>query len=155
NKEKCKRYPNGNHKPTGLLQEFGDAGQIKFGLFTGSYDENLSGGVLRKNPASFATEVNVDTDGTFTGVNGIVSNLDALRIYGYKYGSTNPYGDGDDCTWGLSGITEGNCRSWGNPMSEIYLESLRYLAGQSAESSFQGHGNAETTLGLTVAKWED
>lgn len=151
--EKCKQYPNGNYKPVGLLQEFGDDGQIKFGLFTGSYDENLSGGVLRKNAKSFATEVNVTTDGTFKNVNGIVSNLDALRVYGYKYNSSNPYGDGDNCTWGLSGITEGECRSWGNPMSEIYLESLRYLAGLTPQQDFQGNGSAEAALGLTVATW--
>src|SRR5690606_34588660 len=46
--EGCKAY-GANQKPTGLLQEFGESGSIAFGLFTGSYGKNKSGGVLRKN----------------------------------------------------------------------------------------------------------
>ena len=47
--EKCKVYPSGNLKPIGLLQEYGDRERIHFGLMTGSYAKNISGGVLRKN----------------------------------------------------------------------------------------------------------
>lgn len=154
--EKCKKYPDGNYKPVGLLQEFGDDDQIHFGLFTGSYDKNISGGVLRKNISTFSSEVNVDTDGTFKPVSGIVSTLDALRIYGYRYNSGNHYGSGDNCTYQLTDITEGSCRSWGNPMSEIYVESLRYLAGQSPTAAFQhGTSGADAALGLTIASWQD
>lgn len=153
----CKQYTDGNLKPIGLLQEFGDEDQIQFGLLTGSYDKNISGGVLRKAVSSFTTEVNEDTNGTFTGVSGMVSNLDAIRIYGYDYGSGNHYGSGDNCTYQLTSITEGNCRSWGNPMSEIYLESLRYLAGQAATPAFEhGTAGADAALGLTlVSPWAD
>ena len=45
----CKSYPSGNSKPTGLLQKYGDDATIKFGLMTGSYSKNISGGILRKN----------------------------------------------------------------------------------------------------------
>src|SRR5262249_32328741 len=64
--ERCKQYPKGNYKPIGLLQEYGDTNLIQFGLMTGSYAKNVSGGVLRKNISSFNDEVNVFTDGTFT-----------------------------------------------------------------------------------------
>ena len=47
--EKCKAYPSGNYKPYGLLQEYGDDGSIYFGLMTGSFQKNKSGGTLRKN----------------------------------------------------------------------------------------------------------
>ncbi|MGB0361352.1 MAG: hypothetical protein ACPGEF_08100, partial [Endozoicomonas sp.] len=46
---RCKTYPNGKSKPVGLLQQYGESGAIWFGLVTGSYDKNISGGILRKN----------------------------------------------------------------------------------------------------------
>jgi type IV pilus assembly protein PilY1 len=85
--EKCKQYPNGNHKPIGLLQIYGDGNLIQFGLMTGSYDRNISGGVLRKNVSSFQNEVNYNADGTFVAcgtLNGIVCNVNKLRLYGYN-----------------------------------------------------------------------
>ncbi|RYZ79107.1 MAG: hypothetical protein EOO68_39380 [Moraxellaceae bacterium] len=47
--EDCKAYPSGNLKPVGILQQFGDDGSALFGLMTGTYKKNKSGGVLRKN----------------------------------------------------------------------------------------------------------
>jgi len=38
--ERCKQYPNGEPKPIGLLQTYGDDGLIDFGLMTGSYQNN-------------------------------------------------------------------------------------------------------------------
>ncbi|WP_428819016.1 pilus assembly protein [Microbulbifer sp. MCCC 1A16149] len=133
--DNCKAYPNGNQKPTGLLQKYGEDGDILFGLLTGSYGKNKSGGVLRKNVSSLADEVNVSTDGTFTSAIGIVKTLDLLRIYGYDY-DDGVYNSADSCPWGRSSFTDGNCSNWGNPQSEIYLESLRYLAGRTASSNF-------------------
>ena len=45
--------PNGVYKPIGLLQRYGETDRMKFGLMTGSYTKNTSGGVLRKNIGSF------------------------------------------------------------------------------------------------------
>ncbi len=164
--EKCKRYGT-SYKPIGLLQVYGDDDQIFFGLVTGSYTKNISGGVLRKNAASFTDEIN-EADGTFSSANGIVHNLNKLRLYGYDY-SDGTYIGRDNCTYQQTGLVtsggstsqghpanEGNCSTWGNPMSEIYLESLRYLAGKSANSDFSyGAGSKDATLGLTVATWSD
>ncbi len=47
-----------SYKPIGLLQVYGDDDQIFFGLLTGSFAKNISGGVLRKNADSFADEIN-------------------------------------------------------------------------------------------------
>lgn len=165
--EKVKRYGS-SYKPIGLLQVYGDEDQIYFGLMTGSYENNVSGGVLRKNVNSFKNEVN-SADGTFTGVTGIVYNFNHLRIYGYDY-NDGTYIGRDNCTFQQIGIvhsggtragghpaTEGSCSSWGNPMSEIYLESLRYLAGASANPVFTDSvstGN-DADLGLTLANWSD
>ena len=47
NLENCQLYPSGNRKPSGLLQRYGESGLIKFGLVTGSWNKNISGGALR------------------------------------------------------------------------------------------------------------
>src|SRR5690554_4475919 len=121
--ENCKAY-GANQKPAGLLQEFGESGSIAFGLFTGSYGKNKSGGVLRKNIGVMTDELN--EDGTFKlPANGIIKTLDLLRIYGYNF-NDGTYNNGDNCSWALSSFNDGNCSNWGNPQSEIYLESLRY-----------------------------
>ncbi len=184
--ETCKRYPAGNYKPSGLLQEYGDDGQILFGMMTGSFERNVSGGVLRQPVGDFGAGVNHRStdpvrDGTFKTsagrpTNGIIRNLDALRIYGYSYQNDNSYGTTDGCTYQRTGIritgalnndadptvNQGSCSSWGNPMAEIYLESLRYLAhtatgpgptGPTAAFTYTDAGSRDAALGLTIATW--
>lgn len=162
-KEKCQAYPSANLKPVGLLHEFGESDQIKFGLLTGSYKNNKSGGVVRKDISSFAGEVNVATDGTFTGVAGIVTTIDLFRIHGYRYGTANSgsdgrYNDDDTCPWGRSEFAEGNCSNWGNPASEMYLEAVRYFAGLNRNNTFSTNANDDNgyITGLTnVGNWAD
>lgn len=157
--EKCKRYPDGNYKPVGLLQVYGDTDQIHFGLLTGSYTKNISGGVLRKNVGTFTNEVNTKTNGTFTSntsTDGIVRTLDRMRIYGYNYGDGTYLGfAGDNCSYQLTNITEGNCTSWGNPMSESYFEALRYFAGASGPLyNYTNGGSKDAALGLPQPAWQ-
>lgn len=147
-------------KPTGLLQEFGEDESIYFGLMTGSYSANKSGGTLRKNAGSMADEINAD--GTFvapTGAdldsfNGIVNTLDRLRIYGYRFGDGTYFGTtgSDSCRWEEASFSDGTCSNWGNPQSELYLESLRYLAGQDATDAFDV-SDAGRIDGLNTATW--
>lgn len=157
--EKCKLYPDGNYKPIGLLQVYGDTDQIQFGLITGSYAKNISGGVLRKNVSAFTNEVNVSTNGTFTSATGIVKTLDRMRIYGYNYGSSYSEGTylgsgGDNCNFQLTNITENSCTSWGNPMSEAYYEALRYFAGAGSPIyNYTNAGSKDNTLGLPQPSW--
>ncbi|MFX8723612.1 hypothetical protein ABTM71_19295, partial [Acinetobacter baumannii] len=92
----------GNRKPTGLLHKYGENDEAEFGLLTGSYQKNISGGVLRKNVESFANEVNATSDGRFTAVQGIVYNLDRLRIYGYDYSDGTYIGLDGNCTYQLT-----------------------------------------------------
>ena len=153
--ENCRRYKDGSLKPIGLLHEYGEQEQLLFGLMTGSYAKNKSGGLLRKNISSFKDEVNVDTNGTFKGSGGIVDTLNRLRIARYEYGPDKGYyNDTDSCSWGLASFTDGTCSNWGNPLSEIYLESLRYLSGLSATSAFGGDDTSYIS-GLTSASWKD
>jgi type IV pilus assembly protein PilY1 len=169
--ERCRAYPAGNLKPIGLLQEYGENDQAEFGLMTGSFSRNTSGGVLRKNASSFGNEVNHTTmtngtspgDGTFRGVDGIVRTLDRLKVYGFRYRDAT-YAANDNaalasrfCEFQTIGLQDDQCASWGNPLGEMFIESLRYLNGGLAASSAYG-SNADAKgalLGLTVATWED
>lgn len=152
---KCKYYPLGSNKPVGLLQKYGERNEAAFGLITGSFAKNTSGGVLRKNVATFTNEVNLD-DGRFTGVDGIVSTMNKLRMYGYDY-NDGTYINADGCSYQQIGLSDGTCVSWGNPMGEMYLEALRYLAGKTASAAFtyNSTGSKDAALGLTIATWSD
>lgn len=164
NKDECKQYPAAGsvQKPIGLFQEFGETGKILFGLMTGSYGKNKSGGVLRKTIGNMTNEINSSTGEFFTNsINsttkaaaaGAISVLNSLRIYGYDYAGNNYGGSGyDDCPFGLAGFKNGSCTNWGNPQAEIYLESLRYLAGKNVNSNFEVDDTGKIP-GFTKASW--
>jgi len=149
----CKQYPNGNHKPIGLLHEFGENNSLYFSLLTGSYENNLQGGVLRQTMGSFGDkEVNL-TDGTFTQADGIVTNLDALQIPNdFEYLAVH-----NDCGFlGEREFDNGECRAWGNPVAEMMYEGLRYFSGiQQPTPEFYTDGGVDESLGLAPATWDD
>jgi len=169
--ERCKQYPTltSIKKPIGLMQVYGDDNRINFGLVTPSYTKNISGGVLRKAISSLNNEINVGTTGVFTGSSGVISSIDNLKMYGYNYSSRGYTGTGapdDSCTARLLGLvhtggsnttgssqSEGNCSTWGNPIGEAYLESLRMLANKAPNSGFTytSAGSKDATIGLQLA----
>ncbi|HYC48334.1 MAG TPA: PilC/PilY family type IV pilus protein [Thermoanaerobaculia bacterium] len=180
NKERCKRYPAGNIKPVGVLQEHGDLGNLHFGLMTGTHARNVSGGVLRKNPAPMSDEINVATDGTFKEADGktfrlpyrpkdgsartatsassppgIINTLNYMRVYGYRYAGASRDGylgaEGDNCTYQLTSINENQCTSWGNPMSEVFFEAIRYFAAKDPNYTYASSGSKDNELGLPLA----
>ncbi|MGE3773294.1 MAG: pilus assembly protein, partial [Gammaproteobacteria bacterium] len=151
NLENCAAYGT-NKKPEGLLQKYGLDGQMQFALVTGSKADNLSGGRLKKRMTTLNDEVNTD-DGTFkkllASTPGIIKSLNAIRIFGYGYddGTYLSGGDGgsENCNFQLTEITtEGKCASWGNPMSEIYLEALRYFGSTTRSPTEAFNGVADT-----------
>jgi len=160
--EKCKDYKSGgvsHYKPIGLLQTYGDNNTELFGLLTGSYGKNKEGGVLRKNIGTLTDEINVSTDGTFKAVparGGIINTLNKLRIYGYRHDDGTYFGaaGADNCPWALNTFGNGNCSNWGNPQSEMFLESLRYLGGKAVNPIFNTNDNGRLA-GLTTASWLD
>ncbi|OED40592.1 hypothetical protein ACH42_15995 [Endozoicomonas sp. (ex Bugula neritina AB1)] len=126
---RCKQYPSGHYKPIGILQRYGEDNQIHFGLLSGNYENNRSGGVLRRNIQPFANntnsandEVNL-SDGTFrTNLNGIVTHISNFRV-----------------------------ARWDNPISEIYLEAIRYFSGDNSPTS-QYNAN-DANWGHTTESW--
>ncbi len=149
----CKAYtPSAgitHYKPTGVLQDYGDNDSVKFGLMTGSYDNNLSGGRIRKNIQSFVDN-EVLSDGRFnTAANTLVKQLSNIRIrnfnnpvdtaqnatrtaftipnYANRYFSYNFLYKNNIADSKI--ITNGNFGDWGNPIAEMMFEGLRYFAG--------------------------
>ncbi|MCI4626444.1 MAG: PA14 domain-containing protein, partial [Candidatus Magnetoovum sp. WYHC-5] len=154
--DECQSYSSGTYKPIGILQKYGEDDQIYFGLITGSYNKNTSGGVLRKNISSFSDEVNSST-GIFTGAtNGIVTTLNKIKITGFDY--TNYYYN-ENCGWITSqALSEGQCRSWGNPIGEMMYEGLRYFSGATTATSAYTYSSTDSSiddnkLGLPLPGW--
>ena len=162
--ENCREYGPDSLKPVGLLQDFGESDELRFGLMTGSFTNHISGGVLRKNLSSFNDEVDSTTGEFLLPTDSIIRTLDALRIFGYSHGSGEyTVGPGSTrCPFGTtkSGFLGGRCISWGNPQAEIFAESLRYFATDSAgerlspNSNFTHTGN-DRLPGLTSADWNN
>jgi type IV pilus assembly protein PilY1 len=181
-REGCKAYGT-QWKPVGLLQK---QEGFRFGLFTGSYAKNISGGVLRSNVGDFSLEV--DTNGIFLdptaasasaalkAKGSIVKALNSIRMTGYDYGSGTYFGatSGDNCDFQLIDLVptntpnaqvtankrrEGACTSWGNPIAEMYTESLRYLAGAKTGANtnftYTSSGSVDAALGLQIITWQD
>lgn len=161
--ESCKLYPSGYYKPTGLLQDFGEEGQMHFGLITGSYLNNMSGGVLRKRMDSIASEIDLDT-GQFSDVDGIIRTIDAFSVVGLRSG--HDYYPGWSGAWLTQrSMEEGEFPDWGNPVAEMLYESLRYYAGKAEPTGAMvpdlddGMESIPVRLGgnleLPVSEWDD
>lgn len=150
----CKAY-NNNYKPTGILHDYGEGNQMYFGLMTGTYNNNMQGGVLRKAISSFSTEVDATTgifgvastgNTTTTYTKGsLIKNLDGLLLANAKCNDT-----------GSTGMTNGNCNNWGNPLAEMMFETLRYFSGSTSPTAGYGAGSIDTGLGLTsISTWSN
>lgn len=178
----CKAYVNGGntvYKPTGILHDYGENQKMYFGLITGSQRNNLQGGVLRRNVADFASEIDPDTGIFRSNVNGIVNTISRLRMIGggYNSGTDNSNSDsnwnwangtGNCASQGDRPLNNGECRMWGNPLAEMLYESMRYFAG-AGDTALPGNGatprfatggggegaTEETTMGLGTEAWRD
>lgn len=153
----CQLYPNGNYKPTGLLHDYGESDDMFFGLLTGSFNKNLSGGVLRNAISEFSREIISNTGIFDSSVEGIVSTINKLQIHGFRY-SDKSYQT--NCGWIANrAITEGECASWGNPIGEMLYETMRYFSGAEAASSSYAYSDSalgyDESLDLPVPDWDD
>ncbi len=174
----CKTYTDGTNsskKPVGILQRYGDATNgrpIQFGLMTGSYQKNKSGGALRRNisPLSGNTVTTLDEFDPETGIfvnqsttdQGIINTLNRLRISSFSYslipdvwgGNANIYVNNCEDPRDAN-FVDGDCIDWGNPLSELYLESVRYFAGKSSPTSAFNADESGLVTGLPQLSWTD
>ena len=176
----CKAYtdttsgtPVTTYKPTGLLQTYGESNSMYFGLLTGSYTHNLSGGVLRKNISSIKNEINSKTGQIIDPVapyyplesagasnyaaGSIITTINNLRVTGYLYGSGNYYYN-TNCGWIENRpINEGECRMWGNPLGEMMYEALNYFSGSKTPTTGfpYDYTKTDTSTNLTSGLADD
>jgi hypothetical protein len=135
-----------------------DKAKMYFGLLTGSYTKNLSGGVLRKNIWSIQDELNPNT-GIFQSSESVPGNiiltLERMKVIGFGYPNTAYYYYYNNCGWIADRpLSEGQCRMWGNPIAEMMYEALRYLAGKGTPtSSFTYGGTHDSGLNLPKPDW--
>ena len=154
----CRGYPASApvyYKPIGILQQYGEDDSMAFGLMTGSYAKNTSGGVLRKNLSSLKDEIDL-TNGRLSSSVGVIQTMDKLKITGF--GSSYSYDQSCGVPEVSGPLSEGRCRMWGNPIAEVMYEGLRYLSGQTAATSafdIATSGNDDATLGLPLPAWLD
>jgi type IV pilus assembly protein PilY1 len=161
--ENCRPYTDSKGKtlfrPAGVLHKFGEDGSILFGLITGSYDTNVSGGILRKTISSFANEVDQET-GQFTANNTIVRTFDNMMIRGFmgrnELNYANYLSSGYGSWIGNRIMLEREFPDWGNPVGEMMYEALRYLGGAGAPTSeFQTSTTTnDSAVGLPRAAWD-
>lgn len=142
------------YKPTGLLQKYGEGDSMYFGLMTGSYEKNMSGGVVRKNIGSISDEINPNT-GQFTTVNGIIQTINKLRIVNFRY-SDHSYEPGWPDAWITNRpMNEAEFPDWGNPIGEMMYETLNYFSKGTPTSDYIYSGGIDANLGLPLATWQD
>ena len=136
-----------------------DRAKMYFGFLTGSYTNNLSGGVLRKNIWTIQDEINQQTGIFQTSENtpgNIILTIDRMRPIGFQYSDFSyQAAEGGTCGWITSApLQEGQCRMWGNPTGEMMYEALRYLAGKGTPtSSFTYSGTQDSGLNLSKPEW--
>ena len=150
----CVGYPTNSPavwKPTGVLHDYGATDSLKFGLLTGSYTNNYSGGVVRRNIQSFTSEYSA-VNGTFNSSNdGIARTIDRIAVQGWN-GST--YDCSPDGTYNTSGDRlQGTCKSWGAPIAEMMYEGLRFFSGKGTPTSVYAAGvaaGADNAMGFSA-----
>lgn len=168
--DNCSVYGS-NKKPTGLLQKYGESdasARVRFGMLTGSYTKNKSGGVLRKNTTWMSgnttaadNEINSST-GQFVNQSstdyGIVNTINRFRIAGWSF-TSNKYQAASATTYcntpGTLTFPNGECIDWGNPLSEMYLESLRYFAGKTSPTAAFDTSDSSIISSLPKVTWSD
>lgn len=131
------------------------------GFVANSSDEiDFCSGVFVNNQGQARSAAAAD-DLPATG--GVIGTFNRLRIAGWD---GNKY-DGVCNSPGVTSFTNGNCVDWGNPISEMYLESLRYLqagdattklaidpSAASPTAAFDG-SDASYIAGLPQLTWKD
>lgn len=178
--ERCQAYGSSAalvYKPVGLLQDFGTtqsgatSAKTEFGLLTGSYDQNLKAGALRKNMGDLLDEIRPDTgqfcfsdasttagtglclttalpDGRFYTNRGSINALDRVILYG----KTNGNYDGSSSQL-PSDLSNGTLSAWGNPVGEMVVQALQYYSGQS--STNPSTTTKDVGASVQVTDWTD
>lgn len=168
----CKAYSDGsgvvNYKPAGILQDKGETDEMMFGLITGSYENNLEGGVLRKQMGTLTDEIDLTTGIFDPNVVGVIKTIDNLRVWGFNYSdgskkhhylrdAINGRPSRRECTFNTDDkLVNGDCNMWGNPIGEMMYEAMRYFAGSGEPTQsfeYENAGSIDQSLNLPQPDW--
>jgi type IV pilus assembly protein PilY1 len=162
----CKKYPNGNYKPSGAIQKYSD--QLRLAAFGYLMDQTASyntggryGGVLRA-PIKYVGGKTFDIN----GVDNTPTTGNAKKEWNETNGVfiVNPEGD---TTYGKSGVitylnqfgrtgpVPGRYKKY-DPIGELHYEALRYLQGKAPSADAIGDITADMYDGFPVSTtWSD
>ncbi|MBT9507119.1 MAG: pilus assembly protein PilY [Rhodoferax sp.] len=134
----CKKYPNGNYKPTGAIQKYSD--QLRLAAFgylmdqTASYSSGRYGGVLRA-PMKYVGNKTFDINGVDNTPGTGNPNKewdDSTGVFVVNPENDATYGKSGVTTYvnqfGRTGPTPGLYKKY-DPVGELHYEALRYLQG--------------------------
>ena len=127
----CQRYPNGNFKPTGVIQKYSEQMRLATFGYLLDQDRNRYGGVLR-TPMKYVGAKTFD----ISGVESSTSNTKTEWNLNNGVFLANPDGDAMGISgvvnylnkFGRTGATPGRYKKY-DPVSDLYYETLRYLQG--------------------------
>lgn len=147
----CERYPNGNYKPVGLLQQY--AGSLRYSVFGYLNDENLlrDGGVLRAqqkfiSPSADNPEWEANTGVFITNPDSITSALGRTIGNSGVINYLNKFGE----------LNNNSYKSY-DPVSELYYTALRYFKSQGNVLAYStASPNHNSSPGsATLDRWHD
>lgn len=147
----CERYPNGNYKPVGLLQQY--SGDLRYSVFGYLNDGNMlrDGGVLRAqqkfiSPDSTNPEWDANTGVMISNPDGITTSLGQPISNSGVMNYLNKFGE----------LNENNFKSH-DPVSELYYTAIRYFKDQGNVSAYStanpAHSLSRTNADLD--RWHD
>ena len=162
----CRKYPNGNYKPTGAIQKYSD--QLRLAAFgylmdqTASYNNGRYGGVLRA-PMKYVGTKTFDINGIDNTPFGGNPKKEWDESTGVFFvdpdGPTATYGKSGVTTYlnqfGRTGPTPGLYKKF-DPVGELHYEALRYLQGlQPSADSISGITSAMYDGFPVTTSWTD
>lgn len=162
----CKKYPNGNFKPTGAVQKYSD--QLRLAAFGYLMDQTASynsggryGGVLRA-PIKYVGGKTFDDNGidnTPTGGNPKAEWSERTGEFNNNSENDATYGKSGVVTYlnqfGRTGDVPGRYKIY-DPVGELHYEALRYLQGLQPSTDAISNITADMYDGFPVTTtWTD
>ena len=162
----CKKYPNGNYKPTGAVQKYSD--QLRLAAFGYLMDQTASynsggryGGVLRA-PIKYVGGKTFDDNGvdnTPTGGNPKAEWNESTGVFNANPESDTTYNKSGVVTYlnqfGRTGPVPGRYKIY-DPVGELHYEALRYLQGLQPSADAVSNITADMYDGFPVTTtWTD
>jgi len=118
---------------------------------------NLSNGTFCTHPSTPATEGIIKTMNGFRLTQWGNSGNSAVWNDCNTYGILNRNGVGSSSYLNDPGVGSGaqNCSAWGNPLSEMYAEALRYISAGSDSTPSSAFAGGTDLTGLPTPSWVD